>query len=424
MRRTNLSHYAISGCITAALLAGCGALPLSLSKGQDDMQLPIGAPGAIPQTSALGVRGDRSNYKVVYSFGAAPDGNNPFANLIDVNGTLYGTTYNGGSGACNVRSGVFGCGAVFSITTGGMEQVLYSFNNTPDGSNPWASLINVGGTLYGTTSLGGAHTCKSQGCGTVFSITRAGAEKVVHSFRRFRGIRPEAGLIYVGGTLYGTTSSGPGTVFSIAPSGSEKVLHHFRGGTDGAGPYASLTNVKGMLYGTTTYGGAYRDGTVFSITPSGTEKVLHSFTAFPEGEFPQASLIDVKGMLYGTTESGGKHGYGTVFSITPGGTEKVLYSFRHPPDGNYPVASLIDVNGTLYGTTANGGADNCGGYFGSCGTVFSITTSGTEKVVHSFSNAPDGFHPIAGLTDVSGTLYGTTQYGGTSGWGTVFALTP
>lgn len=42
--------YAFSICFTAALLTGCGSLPLSLSKGQDDMQLPIGGPGEVPQS--------------------------------------------------------------------------------------------------------------------------------------------------------------------------------------------------------------------------------------------------------------------------------------------------------------------------------------------------------------------------------------
>jgi uncharacterized repeat protein (TIGR03803 family) len=405
-------RHASLGICAAAMLAGCGG-----------SQPPIGALGAMPQSRAIDTRPSSTNYKVVYSFGAAPDGSFPEASLIDVGGTLYGTTYNGGSGSCNDR-GVYGCGTVFAITTGGTEQVTYSFSNTPDGSNPRASLTDVAGALYGTTAQGGAHTCKNIGCGSVFSITTAGMEKVVYSFKPFQGAFPVAGLIDVDGTLYGTTKGGPGTVFSITPSGREKMLHKF-GDPDGDSPQASLINVKGTLYGKTLVGGAYLYGTVFSITPSGTEKVLHSFDpGTDDGENPLASLIEVKGKLYGTTEVGGKHGYGTVFSITPGGTEKVLYSFKAPPDGEYPVASLIDVNGSLYGTTGSGGAYNCGGDFGRCGTVFSVTTSGTEKVVHSFSNAPDGFHPVANLTDVGGTLYGTTEYGGTSGSGTVFALTP
>ena len=85
MRRWNLSHYAISSCVAAALLAGCGG-----------SQPPIGVPGAMPQASALASRTAGTNYKVVYSFGAIPDGNFPRGSLIDVDGTLYGTTDEGG----------------------------------------------------------------------------------------------------------------------------------------------------------------------------------------------------------------------------------------------------------------------------------------------------------------------------------------
>lgn len=90
---------------------------------------------------------------------------------------------------------------------------------------------------------------------------------------RRRGSKPsEAGLLAVGGTLYGTTSAGGangkgGTVFSISPSGSESILHSFGQGTDGADPLAGLINVKGTLYGTTSSGGTSGDGTVFAITP-------------------------------------------------------------------------------------------------------------------------------------------------------------
>jgi uncharacterized repeat protein (TIGR03803 family) len=99
----------------------------------------------------------------------------------------------------------------------------------------------------------------------------------------------------------------------------------------------------------------------------------------------------------------------------------VLHSFGNGADGFDPVASLIEVKGTLYGTTEHGGA-KCG-FEGRCGTVFSITPSGMEKVLHSFSNGADGINPLAGLTDVNGTLYGTTSFGGTYSNGTVFALT-
>jgi uncharacterized repeat protein (TIGR03803 family) len=389
------------------------------------MQPPIGAPGAMPQNRPLTARGDTSNYRVLFFFHPKNDGANPFGSPVKVRGKLYGTTSSGSAGRA---------GTVFSITTSGKEHTLYSFRKgTSDGSTPEAGLIHLKGTLYGTTEFGGtgAH-------GTIFSITTAGVENVLYRFpgNRFhggprRGARPVASLIDVGGTLYGTAEDGGaddhGTVFGITTSGAENELYSFAGPLDGAHPVASLINVGGTLYGTTENGGEYNGGTVFSITTSGTENVLYSFGSGEDGSYPEARLIDVGGTLYGTTFYGGANGDGAVFSITTGGTEKVLYSFRDGPDGKNPEAGLIDVNGKLYGTTKYGGDSGCSGY-GGCGTIFSVTTSGAEKVLHSFGGAgSDGENP-EGLFDLAGVLYGVTTYGGPThcfnGCGTVFALNP
>jgi uncharacterized repeat protein (TIGR03803 family) len=428
------SCYALSFSVIVALLAGCGVL----RQAQDDMQPPIGASGTLPQASAFAARAASTNYKVVYSFGAAPDGSYPRASLIDMGGTLYGTTAGGGSNSCAYYpySPYNGCGTVFSITPSGTEKVLYRFGSAPDGSVPLASLLDVGGTLYGTTAYGGPYTCGYPGepfsCGTVFSITTSGTEKVLHSFgKRNDGRYPVAGLIKVKGMLYGTTNGGGanycayafdilcGTVFSITPGGTEEVLYSFSYGRHPNTPDGSLIDVGGTLYGTTTRGAAHQDGTVFSVTLRGRVKVLHKFGSGTDGKTPRASLIDVGGTLYGTTGSGGASGYGTVFSITTSGKETVLHSFgTGPGDGESPWANLIDVNGTLYGTTFSGGANGTG-------TVYSITTNGTEQVLHSFgSSSSDGRMPLASLTDVNGTLYGTTYLGGAHNDGTVFTITP
>ena len=306
------------------------------------------------------------------------------------------------------------------------ESVLYSFNAMPDGENPWAGLIDVKGTLYGTTTGGGANYCYSPTtCGTVFSVTTGGTEKVLHSFSTSDGWGPYAGLTDVKGTLYGTTTAGylsccDGTVFSITTGAKEKVLHTFaETGVDGYEPFAGLTHESGTLYGTTPFGGAYGHGTVFTITTGGKEKVLHSFGNGSDGSEPMyASMANVSGTLYGTTPLGGKYGVGTVFSITTGGKEKVLYNFgASANDGIVPYAGLTDLKGMLYGTTFEGGAY-------SFGTVYSITTGGTENVLHSFGKGTDGSNPYARLIYVSGTLYGTTYGGGAHGYGTVFSSTP
>jgi uncharacterized repeat protein (TIGR03803 family) len=174
---------------------------------------------------------------VLHSFKGAPDGAYPAAGLTDVNGKLYGTTAGGGSSTqhCTHYNGYFlgGCGTIFSIEPSGRETVVYRFRGAPvDGATPYATLLNVNGTLYGTTSLGGVgYGCSvgagSGGCGTVFALYDLNEEKVVYTFlgaTHSDGQYPYADLVEVRGTLYGTTDSGGalacgcGTVFAISPS--------------------------------------------------------------------------------------------------------------------------------------------------------------------------------------------------------------
>lgn len=314
--------------------------------------------------------------KVLHSFGRGFDGFSPFASLVNVNGTLYGTTESGGANDH---------GTVFSVTTDGTEKVLYSFGGGSDGADPTADLVNVKGTLYGTTLLGGSR-CSGSGCGTVFSITTAGEEKVLYSFGGGSdGASPIAGLVNVTGTLYGTTGGGGtycitsrtcGTVFSVTTAGTEKVLHRFAGGSDGILPAAGLVDVKDILYGTTESGGGNGCGAgcgiVYSISTGGTEKVLYSFRDGSDGADPVASLIEVGDRLYGTTDGYTFGSNGTIFSVTTTGREKVLYNFGGGTDGADPGAALISVNGTLYGTTSSGGGYGCK-RLGYCGTVFALT---------------------------------------------------
>ena len=200
-----------------------------------------------------------------------------------------------------------------------------------------------------------------------------------------------------------------------------KQLYAFNYASGGAEyPVASLIALNGTLYGTTELGGAAGSGTVFEVSTSGKESVLHNFAGGSDGSLPVASLVALNGKLYGTTESGGSctgsGGCGTVFEVSTSGSESVLYSFKGGTDGEYPFAGLIAVNGELYGTTYLGGA---AGY----GTVFKVNTSGSESVVHSFGSLPDGAYPMAGLIALHGALYGTTFAGGTgAGYGTVFKM--
>jgi len=216
------------------------------------------------------------NAAVVYTFAGGSDGAVPVGAMIELSGTLYGTTAEGGgSTAC-----FNGCGTVFSLTPQGTETVLHAFAGGSDGAASFASLIDAGGTLYGTTSAGGGTGCGGAGCGTVFSIGQDGTETVLHAFAGGQdGSNPNAALLRVGNMLYGTTPNGGGngcggpgcgTIFKITRAGAETVVHAFQGG-DGASPRAALIQVGDMLYGTTYKGGAgcggQGCGTVFALRP-------------------------------------------------------------------------------------------------------------------------------------------------------------
>src|SRR6266700_4245853 len=153
--------------------------------------------------------------------------------------------------------------------------------------------------------------------------------------------------------------------------------------------------------------------------------VLHTFQGgSSDGANPFAGLImDSSGNLYGTTEAGGASGLGTVFElVNASGTysQKVLHSFNRSNGANSFAGLIMDSSSNLFGTTKFGGTSGFG-------TVFElVNSSGTysESILYSFANSNgDGASPFAGLImDASGNLYGTTAGGGTGGTGTVFSL--
>jgi uncharacterized repeat protein (TIGR03803 family) len=307
---------------------------------------------------------------------------------------------------------------------------LFSFDGT-DGADSSATLVQAtNGNLYGATVEGGAN-----GFGAIFKITPTGTLTTLYSFcsRSDCFSAYPGGLVQAAnGNFYGTTIEGGayGTVFEITPGGTLTTLYSLDF-TDGVSPNAPLVQAtNGDLYGTAINGGTSSEacpvgcGTVFKMTPSGTLTALHSFCSqsnCTDGAYPAAALVQAtNGDLYGTTLEGGANNQGTVFKITPSGTLTTLYSFCSPSgcaDGVSPFAPLVQAtDGDLYGTTDYGGAN---GY----GTVFKITPSGTLTTLYSFDGTVFTYpHALVQATD--GNFYGTTQEGGTNDSGTVFKITP
>ena len=127
------------------------------------------------------------------------------------------------------------------------------------------------------------------------------------------------------------------------------------------------------------------------------------------------------GNLYSTAPWCGAYGYGAVFKITPAGALTVLYSFGGKNgDGLNPRGGLtLGTDGNFYGTTAYGGTNLYG-------TVFKITSSGKLTILYNFSNGSDGGVPFAApVQSVDGNFYGTTcQCDGQNGPGTIYKITP
>ncbi len=333
-------------------------------------------------------------------------------------------TGNGGglpaTSAPNVKAARYAYPLSARRNTSSGNPAIYLFQGQPDGAAPYDGLVYVKGTFYGTTYAGGANNL-----GAVFSVSSGRSEKILHSFSGSDGEYPYGSLVYVKGKLYGTTyhggAHGAGAVFSITTAGKEKVLYSFTGGSDGSLPDAVLFDHLGTLYGTTYSGGANGVGAVFKITLAGKESVLYSLRGQPsDGQGPEAGVIYYKGAFYGTAVGGGTSsgGEGTVFKVTPSGKETVLHTFTGSPDGSEPVGDLMEYGGNFYGTTSDGGS-----YGG--GTVFKITPTGRLNIICSFGAAGsnvDEVGPQSGLIDVNGTFYGTVE--GANVGGAVFSITP
>lgn len=338
-------------------------------------------------------------YTLLYSFQCGPgDGACPGAGLaIDGSGNLYGTTEAGGT---------YGDGTVFELSSAGLETVLHSFAGPPaDGLVPLNAPLTLDhkGNLYGTVPFGGAYDN-----GVVFSLAADGTETILHNFSGSAGdgAEPYGGVVLdQSGDLYGAASrggNGYGTLFKLTPAGTETRLYSFFPAFNGELPLGGLTrDSAGNFYGTTSEGGDFTDGTVFELSVTRKETVLLNLKAAGTGQNPfSAVLRDSAGNIYSTATLGGAFGEGTVFGLNHAGKSAVLHAFTGSPDGARPFSALVeDTAGNIYGTTLYGGLGSCAeaGDAG-CGVIFKVTKAGQESVLYSFAGgSADGQYPLAGL---------------------------
>jgi uncharacterized repeat protein (TIGR03803 family) len=265
-------------------------------------------------------------------------------------GNFYGVTALGGySGSSCGPDGNYGCGTIFKLTPQGTLTTIHQFCSPTGctdgkiaGQTNMALIQGSDGNFYGTTEFGGnasVGACTiSDGCGTIFEITSAGAFTTLYTFCSQTncdgGFWPYGGLIQGSdGSFYGTT--GVGGLGSVSSAG-------------------------------------YAGGVFFRITSDGVLTPLYGFCGqdpCANGDGPNANVVEGKdGTFYGTTGSGGltsgtctdSEGCGTFFKITPGGEITTLYDFcslANCADGFGPTTGLyLATDGNYYGATGFGGA--------------------------------------------------------------------
>ena len=202
------------------------------------------------------------------------------------------------------------------------------------------------------------------------------------------------------------------------------VLYNFSPGTKSGDPSNPINTGQiaqgrdGNLWTTARSGGTFSDGAAFNVTPSGgTLPVQYNFdysTSVPGGALPYSGLIlGTDGNFYGSTEAGGANDQGTLFKLTSTGTETTLYSFgtcKYPcTDGLYPETPPVQAtDGNFYGTTfdTNDGTND--------GVVYKLTSAGKFSTIYVFPfGGTTGYNPEAPLIQgADGNLYGTAASGG------------
>jgi uncharacterized repeat protein (TIGR03803 family) len=303
-------------------------------------------------------------------------------------------------------------------------QILYVFPNLGK-KRPAQDLLYYHGDLIGVAASPLKYS-------VIFRTTLSGKTVTWYDFSTSKGTQngasPEESLILGSdGNLYGTTYGGGvngfGTIYKIGPD----IPHPFASvysftASTGIFPHARLLLAQdGNYYGTTETGGPGGAGTVFQMTPAGQVTSIYQFPG--ASDYCDAPLIqDENGNFYGVTIDGGTYGGGYAFKMSSNFQVTILHQFGKGKDASSPNGVVLGPNGNLYGTTGFGGSKDQG-------AIFEVSTDGSfYKVLHNFADGSvpnDGRAPESELTLGSdNNLYGTTNFGGSAGKGTVFRIAP
>lgn len=339
------------------------------------------------------------------------------------------TTSQGGSAEVSTTSPVnlcfslTGCG-VETITVCPKEFIytpLYRFGSDPNdgGSYPRTGVIrHTNGLLYGVSQDGGLNNGGSIYRTNIFNT----AYSIRHNFSN--GSQPVGELVQYpltsSGNMYGVTLYGgtlnQGTIYRInSTGGGHQILHNFSGQTygDGANPNASLLIVNDTIYGTTLNGGTNNRGVIFSLTLSGTYTILHHFTG-TTSILARSELILDSNILYGNDSTGvlgaAKN---TIFSYNLGTSQFNSYNYGTTLTFTYGGGLTKGSNGLFYGTSFNGGISGNG-------VLYTCSTINNAGIFYQNPNISPTYGKL--MEAPNGYLYGVTYYGGLGSNGQIYKI--
>jgi uncharacterized repeat protein (TIGR03803 family) len=276
-----------------------------------------------------------------------------------------------------------GLGTVFRITKDGMFTTVLSFWGT-NGSMPATALVKApDGTMYGTTRNGGDYDT-----GTIFNITTNGNLTLVYSFGPLDYSGPMSPLILASdGILYGNMTyglNGPpwlqDVVFRMNPPGNLSPIASLTDANRLSKLGGLCESRDGSFYGVSETGGAFSHGAVWRVTKDGGQATVSSFP--DSGNIPFGGVIEgTDGNVYGIRNDLDTNQMGVIYSVSPDGAYRTIWSFNLT-NGGAPAATLIQApDGNFYGTTQAGGAyPGTNGY--GFGTVFrlSVPSAAAPKI--------------------------------------------
>jgi uncharacterized repeat protein (TIGR03803 family) len=291
----------------------------------------------------------------LYSFCATGppcnDGFSPNALILGTDGNFYGTTQSYGA-----NNG----GTVFRITSAGVLTTLYSFcaqTNCADGSTPRATLAEGSdGSFYGTTYSGGsgAACTSSGGCGTIFEISSSGILSTLYNFcsqaNCSDGSAPIAGLLQAADRVfYGTTtlkgSNDAGTLFSLST------------GLNGS---AASTTTLGLQPASLTIGQAETVALAATVVPasgSGTPTGTVAFSSASSylGTAPLSGGVgtlnyDASGLTAGTYQITAAYSGDATYAVSTSSTQLTV---NPAPPADFQVSSSVTSLTVAAGQSAN-----------------------------------------------------------------------